>query len=83
MNPGAWFGRELTWKLFTCVSRYKVWEVRVTLDCGYVILVAQSGGWGKCLKRDVNNRHCGNVTQDPGLRGGHLDTVDIVPSYRV
>ena len=27
MNPGAWSGRESTWRLLTCDSRYRVWEV--------------------------------------------------------
>ena len=27
VNPGAQSGRESTWKLLTCDSRYKVWEV--------------------------------------------------------
>ena len=54
----------------------------VTLNCGHVLLVVQSEGgvtletvdvWPQvqCLQRGVTNRHCGNVTQDPALRGGH------------
>ena len=69
MIPGAWSMRESPWRLWTCDSRFRLWDVLGRLK----IFLPRYRVWERCHTKD-----CGHVSQVQGLGGRFtLHTVDV------